>query len=87
MIAFLVLTFALTWLCWIAAAALARQSPAAAVSLAIQALVLLGTIAPSLVALVLTARREGRPAVREIVAYWSALIPRQEIRTRVEVVS
>jgi Acyclic terpene utilisation family protein AtuA len=29
---------------------------------------------------------EGRPAVREIVAYWSALVPRDEIRTRVEVV-
>ncbi|MDE3168416.1 MAG: DUF1446 domain-containing protein, partial [Acidobacteriota bacterium] len=29
---------------------------------------------------------EGRPAVREIVAYWSALIPREEIVTRVEVV-
>ena len=28
---------------------------------------------------------EGRPAVREIVAYWSALIPREEISTRVEV--
>jgi hypothetical protein len=30
---------------------------------------------------------EGRPAVREIVAYWSALIPREEIRTCVEVVT
>lgn len=30
---------------------------------------------------------EGRPPVREIVAYWSALIPREEITTRVEVVS
>ncbi|HKD08209.1 MAG TPA: acyclic terpene utilization AtuA family protein [Bryobacteraceae bacterium] len=30
---------------------------------------------------------EGRPAVREIVAYWSALIPREEIQTRVEVIS
>jgi len=30
---------------------------------------------------------EGRPAVREIVAYWSALIPREVIATRVEVVS
>ncbi len=30
---------------------------------------------------------EGRPPVREIVAYWSALIPRDEIQTRVEVVS
>jgi hypothetical protein len=29
---------------------------------------------------------EGRPPVREIVAYWSALIPRAEIETRVEVV-
>jgi hypothetical protein len=29
---------------------------------------------------------EGRPAVREIVAYWSALVPREEILTRVEVV-
>ena len=30
---------------------------------------------------------EGRPAVREIVAYWSALIPREEIATRVQVVT
>jgi len=30
---------------------------------------------------------EGRPVVREVVAYWSALIPREEIETRVEVVS
>ena len=29
---------------------------------------------------------EGRPAVREIVAYWSALVPREEIVTRVEAV-
>ena len=29
---------------------------------------------------------EGRPPVREIVAYWPALLPREEIRTRVEVV-
>jgi hypothetical protein len=29
---------------------------------------------------------EGRPAVREVVAYWPALIPRGEIRARVEVV-
>jgi len=30
---------------------------------------------------------EGRPPVREIVAYWSALVPREEIRTRVEMVA
>lgn len=29
---------------------------------------------------------EGRPPVREIVAYWSTLIPREEMKTRVEVV-
>ena len=29
---------------------------------------------------------EGRPAVREIVAYWSALVPREEIVTQVRVV-
>jgi hypothetical protein len=28
---------------------------------------------------------EGRPVVREVVAYWSSLLPRDEIRTRVEV--
>lgn len=30
---------------------------------------------------------EGRPSVREIVAYWPALIPRNEIQTSVEVVA
>ena len=30
---------------------------------------------------------EGKPPVREIVAYWSALIPREEIHTRVEVIA
>ncbi len=29
---------------------------------------------------------EGRPPVREIVAYWSALVPREEILTTVEVI-
>lgn len=29
---------------------------------------------------------EGRPAVREIVAYWPALVPRELIHTRIEVV-
>jgi len=30
---------------------------------------------------------DGRPAVREVVAYWGALIPREEILTRVEVIA
>jgi len=29
---------------------------------------------------------EGRPPVREVVAYWPALIPRELIETRVEVI-
>lgn len=28
---------------------------------------------------------EGRPPVRQVVAYWSALVPREEIQTRLEV--
>jgi hypothetical protein len=30
---------------------------------------------------------DGRPAVREVVAYWPALLDRSEIETRVEVVA
>jgi len=30
---------------------------------------------------------DGKPPAREIVAYWSALLPREEITTRVEVIS
>jgi len=30
---------------------------------------------------------EGRPPVREIVAYWPALLPREEIQTRVEAIA
>lgn len=33
-----------------------------------------------------TAYGEGRPAVREIVAYWPALVPRDLVQTKVEVV-
>ncbi len=29
---------------------------------------------------------EGRPAIHEVVAYWPALVPREEIRPRVEVI-
>ena len=33
----------------------------------------------------LVVSRDGRPPVREIVAYWSTLVPREEIQTHVEV--
>jgi hypothetical protein len=29
---------------------------------------------------------DGRPPVREVVAYWPALLPRNAIQTRVEVI-
>ena len=29
---------------------------------------------------------DGRPAVKQIVAYWPALLPQEEIATRVEVI-
>jgi membrane protease YdiL (CAAX protease family) len=50
-----------------AAKALTPRTGSGAGSIAIGALVLLGTIAPSLVALALTARREGRAAVRTLL--------------------
>ena len=62
---FVLLTFASTWACWITASGLSRRP--GAVSLAIGALVLLGTIAPSLVAVALTAAREGGAAVRTLL--------------------
>jgi membrane protease YdiL (CAAX protease family) len=66
-IAFFLLTFALTWLSWATASELSRSGQANGASLAAGGLVLLGTIAPSLVALALTARREGRAAVQTLL--------------------
>src|SRR6185436_11280630 len=62
---FFLLTYAVTWTCFIAAAALLRSFAEAAPGLAglSSLLLLLGTFAPSLVALWLTARAEGRPGV------------------------
>ena len=54
---FLALTFLASWICWIPLAAFSLPGPAG------QALALLGTIAPSLVALWLTSRIEGRTGV------------------------
>jgi membrane protease YdiL (CAAX protease family) len=64
-LAFLLLTFALAWTLWIAAAALSGGVAAPShVPPGIRALIFLpGTFAPSLVALSLTARHEGRTGV------------------------
>ena len=60
---FFLFTFALTWTCFFTAVALAGGSLAVLVS----PLVLLGTFAPSLVALALTAFENGRPGVEALL--------------------
>ena len=68
LVAFFALTFAVTWTCFITAAALSCSLPAgASPGLGVRALALLGTIAPSLVALALTRRAEGGTAVRRLL--------------------
>lgn len=63
-LAFFLLTFAMTWLCFWAVASGAIPFPGPLG----RALILLGTIAPSLVALALTARAAGSAGVRALLA-------------------
>jgi len=66
---FFSLTYAATWICWAAALAISRSAaaaPALAGTLA-GALFLLGTFAPSLVALALTEQAEGRAATQALL--------------------
>jgi membrane protease YdiL (CAAX protease family) len=66
---FFALTFAITEPCFIAAATMSRSiAPGASWGPAIGALVLLGTFAPGLVALALTARATGRAGVAVLLA-------------------
>jgi membrane protease YdiL (CAAX protease family) len=66
---FFALTYSLSWTCFVAAFVLARsQAPGAAgTSLPILVLGLLGTFAPSMVALGLTARSEGAAGVQSLL--------------------
>jgi len=66
---FFSLTYAATWICWMAAGAISRGNAPAAPALAAiaGALFLLGTFAPALVALALTERAEGRAATRALL--------------------
>src|SRR5262245_22899698 len=67
-VTFLVLTFAGTWTCFIAAAVLSgRLSPIAGPASGLGALIFLGTITPSLIALALTGRAEGRAGIRALL--------------------
>ena len=61
---FLSLTFAVTWICFFAAAAVSQGTTLAGLR---NPLFLLGTIAPSLVALALTARADGREGARALL--------------------
>lgn len=68
MLAFFALTFAVSETCFIAAAAWSRGlTPGSAPGFAPQAVILLGTFAPALVALALTARAEGMDGVRALL--------------------
>ncbi len=69
LVAFFSLTYAATWTCWAAAAAISRGRGSGDPMLAViaSALFLLGTVAPSLVALALTERGEGRAATQALL--------------------
>jgi hypothetical protein len=66
---FFFLTYAVTWTCFMAAGAIVRGSARGAPASAalVEALFLLGTFAPGLVALALTERAEGRAATRALL--------------------
>ena len=68
LLGFFAFTFVVTWTCWLAATALSRGSgPMPSVLAGLRPLFLLGTIAPSLVALALTARSRGRAGVESLL--------------------
>jgi hypothetical protein len=66
---FFSLTYAVTWTCFTAGAAILRGGarPASALAALAGALFLLGTFAPALIALALTERAEGRAATRQLL--------------------
>lgn len=66
---FFLLTYAVTWACFITVVKISHGPATAAPALALVRgfLLLLGTFAPSLVALGITARAEGRPGVRALL--------------------
>jgi hypothetical protein len=68
LLGFFALTYIVTWTCFIAAVALSGSPPSGApLRPGLRALILLGTFAPSLVALGLTARSEGGAGLRALL--------------------
>jgi uncharacterized protein len=69
LLTFFSLTYAATWTCWATAAAISRRSASDDPVLPVLAgaVFLLGTVAPSLVALALTERADGRAATRALL--------------------
>src|SRR5664279_5254036 len=66
---FFFLTYVITWTCFIAAVALSGHLPSGApLGPGLNVLILLGTFAPSLVALGLTAQAEGNTGVRALLS-------------------
>jgi len=66
---FFFLTYAVTWACFVTVVKISHGSAPTVPALALVRgfLLLLGTFAPSLVALAITARAEGRPGVRSLL--------------------
>jgi uncharacterized protein len=65
---FFLLTFVVTWVCFIGAVRIFGKVPAGTPpGIALQALLLLGTFAPGLVAVALTARNEGREGLHGLL--------------------
>jgi len=67
LLGFFALTFVVTWTCFLSAVALSRDLASGGPGPGIDALVLLGTFAPALVALALTARAAGGAGVRALL--------------------
>ena len=64
---FFLLTFAVTWTCYGTAVEIARRSTSSPLSFEVRALVFIGTFAPSLVAVALTAAHGGRRAFGALI--------------------
>jgi membrane protease YdiL (CAAX protease family) len=68
LLAFFLLTFAVTWACFLGAVLASRDvPPGTPLGAGLNALILLGTFAPAMVALALTARAQGRAGVRALL--------------------
>jgi uncharacterized protein len=70
LVSFFSLTYAVTWTCWLAAVKISEEArtPLPAVDVLRSTLLLVGTFAPALVALLLTSRADGRRGLHALLA-------------------